>query len=59
MQEFLQNFYTRLFARSLRSILEPDACLTLAGDEAQLELRGELMLAVGRLVKVLERDFLV
>ena len=33
--------------------------MDLAGDEAQLELRGELMLAVGRLVKVLERDFLV
>ncbi len=32
--------------------------MDLAGDEAQLELRGELMLAVGRLVEVLERDFL-
>jgi Fe-S-cluster containining protein len=33
--------------------------MDLAGDEAQLELRGELMMAVGRLVEVLERDFLV
>ncbi len=33
--------------------------MDLAGDEAQLELRGELMLAVGRLAEVLERDFLV
>ena len=32
--------------------------MDLAGDETQLELRGELMLAVGRLVEVLERDFL-
>ena len=32
--------------------------MDLAGDEAQLEMRGELMLAVGRLVEVLERDFL-
>jgi Fe-S-cluster containining protein len=30
----------------------------LDGDEKQLNLRGELMLAVGRLVDVLERDFL-
>ena len=33
--------------------------MDLAGDEASLELRGELMLAVSRLVQVLERDFLV
>lgn len=33
--------------------------MDLAGDEAQLELRGELMLTVGKLVDVLERDFLV
>lgn len=33
--------------------------LELGGDEKQLDLRGELMLAVGRLVNVLERDFLV
>ena len=32
--------------------------MDLAGDEAQFELRGELMLAVGRLVEVLERDFM-
>ena len=32
--------------------------IDLAGDETQLELRGELMLAVGRLVEVLEREFL-
>jgi len=32
--------------------------MDLSGDEAELELRGELMLAVGRLVGVLERDFL-
>jgi len=33
--------------------------MDLAGDEAQLELRGELMMAVGQLIEVLERDFLV
>lgn len=33
--------------------------MDLASDEAQLELRGELMLAVGKLVDVLERDFLL
>jgi Fe-S-cluster containining protein len=32
--------------------------MDLGGDEAQLELRGELMLAVGRLVDALGRDFL-
>jgi len=32
--------------------------MDLAADEAQIELRGELMLAVGRLVDVLEREFL-
>ena len=32
--------------------------MDLAGDEAQLELRAELMLAVGRLVEILEREFL-
>ena len=32
--------------------------MDLADDEAQIELRGELMLAVGRLVEVLEREFL-
>jgi hypothetical protein len=31
----------------------------LAGDEAQAELRGELMLAVDRLVGILEKDFLI
>ena len=34
------------------------APLDLGGDEAHLERRGELMLAVGRLVEVLEQDFL-
>lgn len=33
--------------------------MDLAGDESQLELRGDLMLAVGQLVDVLERDFLL
>lgn len=33
--------------------------MDLAGDEAQLELRGELMLAVGRLMDALKRDFLI
>lgn len=33
--------------------------MDLAGSERELELRGELMLAVGRLVEMLERDFLV
>jgi len=33
--------------------------MNLADDESQFELRGELMLTVGRLVAVLERDFLV
>ena len=32
--------------------------MDLAGDESHLELRGELMLTVGQLVGVLERDFL-
>lgn len=32
--------------------------LDFAGDESQLERRGELMVAVGRLVDRLERDFL-
>ena len=32
--------------------------MDLAGDERGVELRGELMLAVGKLVEVLERDFL-
>jgi Fe-S-cluster containining protein len=32
--------------------------LDFAGDESQLERRGELMVAVGRLVDLLERDFL-
>lgn len=33
--------------------------MDLAGDPTDVELRGELMLAVGRLVETLERDFLV
>jgi Fe-S-cluster containining protein len=32
--------------------------MDLAGDEVHLELRGELMMAVARLVETLERDFL-
>lgn len=33
--------------------------MDFAGDESQLEMRGELMLAVARLAETLERDFLV
>jgi hypothetical protein len=32
--------------------------MDFSGDEARLELRGELMLAVGRLVELLESEFL-
>jgi hypothetical protein len=44
-----------LSRRYARIMAQP---IDFAGDEAVIERRGELMLAVDRLAKVLERDFL-